>query len=217
MAQLAYAPGLKSNNISQRRLGMVIDLKRCIGCNGCTIACKVENGTPPGVFWAKVLEKEEGKYPFARRIYFPILCNHCQEPPCEKACPTKATYKRPDGIVVIDYQRCIGCRACMTACPYQARYYRKEIRSYFPQGPTPYEKEVVYKNFLKGVVTKCNLCVHRIDMGLEPACVQVCMTGARIFGDLNDPRSEASRLKNSRHSFQLRLELGTEPTVYYVA
>lgn len=198
------------------RLGMVIDLKRCTGCNGCTMACKAENGTPPGVFWARVLEREEGKFPSARRIYFPVLCNHCKEAPCEKACPTKATYKRPDGLVLVDYQKCIGCRACMTACPYQARFYRKELRPYFPQGYTPYEA-VAYRKFTRGTVTKCTLCAERVDKGLEPACVQVCITGARVFGDLNDPESQISRLLRSRHNFRLRPELGTDPSVYYLA
>ncbi len=198
------------------RLGMVLDLKRCIGCNGCTIACKAENATPHGVFWARVLEWEEGKFPTAHRVYFPMMCNHCQDPPCLKACPTKATSQRPDGIVLVDYNKCIGCRACMMACPYQARFFRRDSSTYFPGTLTPYES-AGYPKFPKGVVTKCTLCAHRLDQGLEPACVQTCMTKARIFGDLDDPESEPRRAMRNRHSFQFRAEMGTNPSVYYIA
>ena len=205
------------------RLGMVIDLKRCIGCHACTIACKAENATPPGVFWSRVLEREEGKYPTARRVFFPVLCNHCADPPCQKVCPTGATSKRADGIVLVDYNKCIGCRACMTACPYQARFFLKEIKGYYagvgttPKDyMTPYEK-VGYAKFRKGTVTKCTFCEHRLAQGLEPACVQTCITKARIFGDLDNPQSEPRLAMRDRHAFQLRAEVGTDPSVYYIA
>lgn len=197
------------------RLGMVIDLKRCIGCHTCTIACKEENATQPEVFWTRVLEREEGKYPNARRVFFPVLCNHCQNPPCLKVCPSGATSQRKDGIVLVDYDKCIGCRACMTACPYQARFFLRDSRTYYPGVITPFEA-VGYAKYSKGTITKCTFCTHRVDQGLEPACVQACITKARIFGDLDDPDSEVQRVMRDRHSFQLRDELGTEPSVYYL-
>ena len=197
------------------RWGMVIDLKRCIGCHACTMACKAENATPPGVFWARVLEKEVGKYPSAKRTFLPVLCNHCQDPPCERVCPTGATSKGEDGIVLVDYKQCVGCRACIIACPYQARFYLKELKPYFPAGMTPYE-EVGYAKFEEGTVMKCTFCSHRVEKGLDPACVITCPTNARYFGDLNDPSSQVSRLIADRRGFQLRPELGTDPSVYYL-
>src|SRR3990172_8775953 len=122
------------------RRGMVIDLKRCNGCHACTVACKAENATPPGVFWGRVLEHETGKYPTPKRTFLPVLCNHCENAPCVKVCPTGASSQREDGLVLVDYQKCIGCRACMTACPYQARYYMKEIHGYYGDQLTPYEQ-----------------------------------------------------------------------------
>ncbi len=197
------------------RLGMVIDLKLCIACSACAMACKVENGTPPEVFWCRVLEKEEGKYPTARRIMIPVLCNHCQDPPCLRACPTGATTRREDGIVEVNYDVCAGCKACMTACPYEARFLVGELKGYFGDNLTPFE-EVAYRKHRKGVVEKCTFCAHRLREGLPPACVQVCPTSCRHFGDLDDPNSEVSLLLKSRGSFQLLPQLGTKPSVYYL-
>ncbi|MBI2848677.1 MAG: 4Fe-4S dicluster domain-containing protein [Chloroflexi bacterium] len=194
---------------------MVLDLKRCIGCNACTIACKAENGTPPSVFWARVLEKEVGKYPLAKRIFLPTVCNHCKDAPCKEVCPTGATSQREDGIVIQDYDKCIGCRACMMACPYGVRFYWGKKEYYFKDGPTPYE-EYAYQKFQVGTVMKCNFCYERVDKGLDPACVITCPTKARYFGDLNDPTSEVSRLIIDRRGFQLREELATDPSVYYI-
>ncbi|MFQ5826268.1 MAG: 4Fe-4S dicluster domain-containing protein [Dehalococcoidia bacterium] len=198
------------------RLGMVIDLKRCVGCYACIVSCKAENGTQPEVFWSRVLEREEGKYPSARRIFVPVLCNHCNEPACEAVCPTRATSRTIDGMVLIDEDKCIGCRACMTACPYGARFFVREEHHYYPQGPTPYEK-VAYKKHQSGVVQKCNFCLDRIEQGLEPACVQTCVAKARFFGDLDNPESEVSQLQKQRYAFKLRPELGTDPKVIYVS
>ncbi|MBI2854172.1 MAG: 4Fe-4S dicluster domain-containing protein [Chloroflexi bacterium] len=197
------------------RLGMVIDLKTCIACYACVVSCKVENGTPPTVFWAKVLEREEGKYPTARRIILPVLCNHCQDPPCLRVCPSGATTKREDGIVLVDAKKCVGCKACMTACPYDSRYFIKEIRGYFGEDLVPCER-VSYQKHQEGVVEKCTFCVERVKKGLEPACVQVCPASCRHFGDLDDPNSEVSRLLKARLSFQLLPEIGTKPSVYYL-
>ena len=198
------------------RLGMAIDLKLCINCHSCAVACKSVNFTPPGVFWCRVLEKEEGKFPSARRVVLPVLCNHCQEAPCVRVCPTGASYQREDGIVLIDYDKCIGCKACITACPYEARSYIEAIRGYFGDVLTPYE-EFGYKKHQEGVVEKCNLCYERLEKGLEPACVEACPTSCRQFGDLDDPNSEVSKLLRARYSFQLQAELGTKPSVSYIS
>jgi len=197
------------------RYGIVIDLKRCIGCYGCQIACKAENATPPGITWARVLKEEHGKYPAVRRLSLPILCMQCKDPECLKVCPSGATTQRPDGIVIIDAQTCIGCRYCMTACPYGSRYFNGEALTYFKDRLTPYE-ELGYRRHTVGTVEKCNFCVDRIEKGLEPACVANCMAKARYFGDLDDPYSEVSRLIRDRGGFQLNPEFGTDPSVYYL-
>lgn len=198
------------------RWGMVIDLARCVGCYSCVMACKAENGTSKGVFWARVLEKEVGTFPSAERIFLPVVCNHCKEPACLEVCPTGATSQREDGIVTVDYDKCIGCRYCLMACPYNVRTFIDEIEGYFPKALTPYEE---YKNqeWQVGTVTKCTFCVHRVDEGLEPACVVTCPCTARVFGDLDDPNSEVSKLIRERAGSQLRPEFGTEPSVYYLS
>lgn len=198
------------------RYGMVIDLQKCIGCFGCQIACKSENGTRPGTLWARVVRVETGEFPNVKRFSLPLLCMHCQDPPCLKVCPTGATYKRDDGIVNIDKDKCVGCRYCIMACPYSARYYQARERYYFDgQGPNPYE-QAMYEKHPVGVVEKCNFCIDRVEQGLEPACVANCMARARYFGDLDDPESEVSRLIKGKNGFQLHAELGTNPSVYYL-
>lgn len=201
------------------RWGMVIDLERCIGCQTCTVTCKVEHSTPPGVFWARVLKKEVGVYPTAQRVNLPVLCMHCRKPPCVEACPTGASVQRPDGIVYVESERCIGCRYCMMACPYQARTFRSGMEYYFAE-PTPYEwvtRKVLRREVPRGTVSKCTFCKERVDAGTLPACVDTCLGRARHFGDLEDPESEVSRLLAERRSFQLRPEAGTEPSVYYLS
>lgn len=199
------------------RYGMVIDLKRCIGCYACQIACKAENATPPNVLFARVVKREIGIYPKVRRMSLPLLCMHCADPPCVQVCPTEASFKRPDGIVDIDSNKCVGCRYCMMACPYGSRFFHGEAQHYFNGvGVTAYE-EKGYEKHLTGVVMKCNFCAHRLERSEEPACVANCPAKARIFGDLEDPGSEVSRLIVERAGTQLLPERGTNPSVYYLS
>jgi Fe-S-cluster-containing dehydrogenase component len=180
------------------RYGMVIDLKRCIGCYGCQAVCKVHNATPPGVFWSRVLSYETGKYPAVRKNVLPVLCMHCGSPSCVDVCPTAATVKREDGIVVINPAKCLGCGNCVIACPYGARQLNVRSAEYFPgQGLTPYE-EFWHGKHSEGAVGKCDFCLSNIEQGRGPACVEVCMSGARFFGDLDDPESEVSQLIRKR-------------------
>ena len=209
------------------RYGMVIDLHRCIGCQACTVACKVENGTQPGVFWTRVIHKEHGQYPSASRFYIPVLCMHCENAPCVQVCPTGASYKRPDGIVAIDYDKCMGCKYCEAACPYGARTLTEKEKTYFEDGPTAYE-EAAYAEHQAGVEEKCNFCMERIDEGLRkglrpgmdreatPACVNACLAKARYFGDLDDIHSNVSELIKEKKAAPLHKEFGTEPSVYYI-
>ncbi len=195
--------------------GMVIDLKRCIGCYGCQLACKAEHGTPPGVFRTRVLKKEIGHYPTVALIPLPVQCNHCEDPPCVGACPTGASFIREDGAVDIDADTCVGCRTCMMACPYSNRYYVEARNYYGAQGPTVFERYHAAHN-QPGVVTKCDFCRERVQAGKLPACVANCPTVARHFGDLDDPNSEVSRLIKERGGFTLHPEKGTKPKVFYL-
>lgn len=199
------------------RLGWVIDLKLCIGCNTCVIACKAEKGTPPGIFYNKVLEKEEGTFPTARRIFIPTRCMNCEDAPCLKICPTGATNRNGKGLVLIDGNKCSGCRACMVACPYDARSVWDGKTSYFENEMTPFEQKK-YATHLAGAAQKCDFCLDRLEKGLQPYCEQTCLTGAITFGDFDDPTSGASRaLASGRTFYRLREELGTKPNVYYLA
>ncbi len=197
------------------RYGMVIDLNRCIGCQACTVACKVKNFTKPGIFWNWVLHEEAGEYPSVRRHFIPRLCMQCQDAPCIDACPTGATYRGEDGLVLIEYDKCAGCKYCLLACPYGARCFNEEKGGYYGAVLTPAEK-LGYQKHRLGVVEKCDFCLDSLKQGQEPACVRVCPPKARYFGDLNDPDSEISQLIRSKHGFQLLKELGTNPSVYYL-
>lgn len=197
------------------RHGMVIDLKRCVGCHACTVACKARNSTKPGIFWNWVLDKEVGEYPAVSKYFIPRLCMHCQNAPCIDACPTGATHRGEMNLVLIDSDKCVGCKYCVVACPYGARYFDAEKGGYFGSHLIPPEK-LGYQRHRLGVVEKCDFCRQSLKQGQEPACVRVCPTKARYFGDLDDPKSEISQLIRSRNGFQLLKELGTDPSVYYL-
>jgi Fe-S-cluster-containing dehydrogenase component/formate-dependent nitrite reductase membrane component NrfD len=176
------------------RYGFVIDQRRCIGCHACTVACKEENQVPLGVFrtWVKYVEK--GVFPDTRRYFSVLRCNHCDAAPCVTICPTVALYRRDDGIVDFDGSRCIGCKGCMQACPYDALYIDPATQT----------------------AAKCNYCAHRIEVGLEPACVIVCPVTAIIAGDLDDPASTIARLVSREQVEVRKAEQGTRPKVFYV-
>jgi Fe-S-cluster-containing dehydrogenase component len=199
------------------RYAMVIDLNRCIGCNACTAACKTEHGVAPGLFWSRVMTTERGRYPNVRLVFTPILCNHCSNAPCVEGCPTGASVQHENGIVTVDPEKCVGCRYCMLACPYDARSFNfGKSNGYFPdKGLTPYE-ELRYAEHKVGVVGKCDFCIDRLAAGLEPACVQACPARARIFGDLDDANSEVFQLIVKQGDKTLHPELGTGPAVYYI-
>jgi Fe-S-cluster-containing dehydrogenase component/formate-dependent nitrite reductase membrane component NrfD len=174
--------------------GFVIDNRKCIGCHACSTACKSENEVPLGVNRTWVKYVEQGAFPDTRRFFQVTRCNHCANPPCVYICPTTAMYQRPDGIVEFDGDTCIGCKACMQACPYDAIYIDPDTRT----------------------AAKCHYCAHRTELGLEPACVVVCPEHAILAGDLDDPNSEIARVR-ARHPVQVRKpEQGTRPKTYYI-
>jgi phenylacetyl-CoA:acceptor oxidoreductase subunit 1 len=206
---------------------MVIDLRKCIGCNSCTIACKETNKVPSNI-WRRVTDCGLSDYPERQRLFLPMSCMHCTEPPCLKVCPTGATYQRPDGIVEIDYERCLGCGYCIIACPYQARTIFKEEYEFSVNAIL--EGTDMHGSALDriGVCTKCNFCRPCVETGLSrglrpgidpeatPACVVTCSANALYFGDLNDPHSVVSRLIEENKTFSLQEELKTGPSVYYI-
>jgi phenylacetyl-CoA:acceptor oxidoreductase subunit 1 len=206
---------------------MVADLERCVGCQTCTAACRHANATSPAVQWRKVLDIEVGAYPQVSRIFVPVGCQHCADPPCMHVCPTTATRKRPDGIVTIDYDICIGCAYCDVACPYQARF--KEDAPSLAYGATALQNEIERADPRRiGVAQKCTFCSDRIDFGLDnglvpgrdpratPACVNACIADALHFGDADDPDSNVSRLLREQRSFRMHEDVGTEPGFHYL-
>ena len=203
------------------KLAIAIDLHRCIGCNTCSIACKMQNNVPDGMLWNRVITEgcdaidgAVGEYPNLTRTYVPLACQHCENPACLKVCPTGATYKDEQGRVEIDYDRCIGCRTCMAACPFNARVFNWED----PQRDGDFnwgDARVPVRT--RGVMEKCTLCKERTDAGEEPMCVVCCPTHARVFGDLDDPNSELAQLRatKGKNVHILLEEKGTKPQVFY--
>lgn len=189
------------------RMAMVIDLRRCYGCQACTVACKSEHGVTLGSFRSWVTPVVVGTYPTATRTCLPRLCNHCERPACVKVCPVGATTRRGDGIVVIDKEACIGCRYCMGACPYGVRSFAWNHVD---------DDGLAFPSRAIGVADKCDFCTHRIDQGLVPACVNTCPAGARVVGDLDDPHSDVARLVAANPVQTLLPELGTRPQVFYI-
>ncbi len=174
---------------------MLIDLDKCIGCHTCAVACWQENNVPLGTFWSWVKVVETGTYPDSKVSSLPRMCNHCDNPACVTVCPVKATYKRGDGVVLVDHDICIGCGYCVQACPYDARSMDPE----------------------QHLAVKCTLCSHRVDRGLNPACVDACPAKARIFGDLKDPDSEIAKKVKTKPIQVLDPGAGTEPMVFYTS
>jgi len=203
-----------------KKYALLVDLRKCVGCTSCQVSCKMENAVPLNSFRSKVDIADAGKYPKAKRLFFPKMCNHCDAPPCIEPCPVKdATYKRDDGTVVIDPKRCIGCGRCVSNCPYGARFIHPNIA--VTNDPAKYAKKVSEVRGKKAadlrVADKCDFCLHRLDAGIEePACVRNCVGKARFFGDLNDKKSQISQLMAANKTSTWSPEFGTKPGVYFI-
>ncbi len=227
------ASGTSTKN--KYRYGMLIDTRRCVGCRACVVACKAENKTPPGVYYTVVLEEGLMEQPDDRPLFMTKPCFHCEHPPCTDVCPVSATFKREqDGIVVVDYDRCIGCRYCIVACPYGARYFDfgddyPAVAEDTPWAGVPSPELGQYRERGDdkspiGNVRKCTFCLHLQDeegrydkdAGRWPACAKTCTGHTIHFGDFNDRGSEVSRLLRERQVIRLKEDLGTEPNVYYM-
>lgn len=204
-----------------KKYEFLVDLRKCVGCNSCQVSCKMENSVPIGDFRSNVDIADVGVYPDARRHFFPKLCNHCDDPPCVLPCPVPgATFKRKDGVVAVNRDLCIGCARCVGACPYGARFMHPHIP--VKNDPAKYAKTVSEVRGKKArdlrVVDKCDYCSHRLAEGIEePACVRNCVGKARFFGDVNDPKSEISKLIASARTVKWHPDYGTKPKTYYIA
>lgn len=175
------------------RYAMAIDPKRCVGCSDCVVACQTENNVPVGYCRDWIVEELHGALPKLELEIRTERCNHCSDAPCVRSCPTGASHYAEGGIVLVTEEDCIGCKACIASCPYDARYVHPE-----------------------GYVDKCTFCIHRVEEGQDPACVSVCPTHAFTFGDLDDPNSEISKVLRERKSKTLIPEAGTEPNIFYL-
>ncbi|MDZ7372070.1 MAG: 4Fe-4S dicluster domain-containing protein [candidate division KSB1 bacterium] len=176
------------------RFAMVIDTLKCVGCMDCVVACKTENDVPEGLNRDWITTVTEGKFPTLRTEIRSERCNHCGNPPCVHCCPTGASHVHDlDGVVLVHHNLCIGCKACLASCPYDARFIHP-----------------------KGYADKCTFCIHRVEKGLDPACVSVCPTHCMYFGDLDDPNSQVSRLLQERKHHALLPEAGTRPQIFYL-
>lgn len=223
--------------IEERSWKMVIDLRKCVGCSACAVSCAAENKLPPGVLYRPVIQHETGKFPNVGHVTLPRPCVQCNEPPCVPVCPVEATWLRPDGIVAIDYDQCIGCRYCINACPYNARTFdfgleyvenaadapnillgKSKASKYETKPSFEYAKEWRREAELSpiGNARKCHFCIPRIEKGMLPECTVTCIGRATYFGDGNDTDSLVSELIALPNAFRLKEELGTQPNVYYI-
>ncbi len=224
VANTAAKPGVQ--------FGYGLDLSRCIGCRRCVYACVRENNQSrdPQIQWIRVLEMEKEKgidtaesnqyydaaeVPRPGHFYMPVACHQCRNPPCVKTCPVRATWQEPDGIVVVDYNRCVGCRCCMAACPYGARHFNWGEPHLPPADLNPNTHYLGNRPRPKGVVEKCTWCIQRTRVGRYPACVEICPVGARKFGNLLDPESEIRYIMEHKRVFIFKEELNTQPKFYY--
>lgn len=212
-----------------------LNLGRCIGCRKCAHACLKENNQSRDdandieMSYIRVLELEKGeinletstpyydpaKVPQPDKYYMPVQCQQCKESPCTKVCPVQATWQEPDGVVTVDYNWCIGCRYCMAACPYDARRFNFHKPKLTPEAINPTQSYLSNRIRPKGVVEKCTFCLHRTRAGKYPACLEVCPTGARIFGNLLDPNSEINYILKNKRVYILKEDIGTHPKFYY--
>jgi molybdopterin-containing oxidoreductase family iron-sulfur binding subunit len=244
VANVAPEVSAGASPLKGKKMAMVIDLQRCTGCGACNISCKNENNVQEGIAWAYHITKTKGKFPNVRYEHIPTLCNHCEKAPCVRICPTRAMHKEDGDITTHDPEKCIGCKSCIAACPYNViSRNNKEPHSFWKsnkqliKGCTESSSEVVKKargkgvpyynpdrekNLkgsglrYKGIVEKCTFCDHRVKRGKLPYCVERCPSSARIIGDLNDPKSKVSEILGKYRPVRLREHLGTEPKVFYV-
>ena len=225
------------------KYAMVIDLQSCVGCGACSIACKNENNLTEGIFWSSKITETVGTFPDVRYHYTPTLCNHCEDAPCVRGCPTTAMHKLDNGITMHDTKKCIGCRYCMYNCPYGVisfnwekpfKFWREDnavikgctvsprelVQKVNNGTATPYynpaRAETLEGSRPKGVVEKCTFCDHRVKRGELPYCVEACPANARIFGDLENGTHEIKFLLGKFRPMRLKEHLGTEPKVYYI-
>jgi Fe-S-cluster-containing dehydrogenase component len=223
--------------VEQRRWVMVIDVRKCVGCSACTVGCVAENKLPPGVVYRPVMQEEVGTYPRTTRRFLPRPCMQCDDPPCVSVCPVGATKKGKSGVVTIAYGECIGCRACLTACPYSARTFDSG-RNYLDGTPLTapgaigarlagaYERAPAFEYGAAwrradgkspiGNARKCHFCEHRLAAGVLPACATTCIGRATYFGDVNDPETLVAKLVGSSNVMRLKEEAGTNPRVFYL-
>jgi molybdopterin-containing oxidoreductase family iron-sulfur binding subunit len=227
------------------KYSMIVDLDRCQGCRACMEACKIENNTTESMFWMYVFRFEEGQFPNTKMHFLPRPCQHCDNAPCVKVCPVGARFKREDGLVLTDPDRCIGCRYCELACPYSVNYFNwqkpeegaysnlidwkdADLEPVTGGAIPPYknpdldlkygdeQRRTAGGGHDKGVMEKCTFCVHRVEKGMQPACVDTCPVKALIFGDVEDPDTPISRYMVEKEPWRLLEDAGTDPRVMYV-